>query len=170
MTCDLCCEYIGFVTHSLQKHSLNRINLSHCLNQASLSHQLNHFMHKVRHNATCSVYSHWASWACDTTHWEAGPQYTLAKAMVPGWAPGCGLRPRYTEYSVMAPAKLASGSQERWAPSALYTRGEESCHGDVPHPTTTPSSLDCSVGLINRCHTGCCVGFPSVCVVVFSAV
>ena len=74
-----------------------------------------------------------ASWACDTTHWEAGPQYTLAKAMVPGWAPGCGLRPRYTEYSVMAPAELAGGSQERWAPSALYIQGEESCHGDVPH-------------------------------------
>ena len=30
--------------------------------------------------------------------------------------------------------------------------------------------VDCSVGLINRCHTGCIVGFPSVCVVVFSAV
>ena len=81
-----------------------------------------------------------ASWACDTTHWEAGPQYTLAKAMVPGWAPGCGLRPRYTEYSVMAPAELAGGSQERWAPSALYIQGEESRHGDVPLPSTTPSS------------------------------
>ena len=54
-----------------------------------------------------------ASCECDTTHEDPAPQYTLAKAMVPGWAPGCGFSPRYTEYSMMVPALFAGGSQER---------------------------------------------------------
>lgn len=55
-----------------------------------------------------------------TTQELPGPQYTRANAMVPGCDPGCGLRPRYTEYSVIVPAELAGGSQDRWAPSELY--------------------------------------------------
>ena len=96
------------------------------------THPLSFFAAILKMMAGLLVVSMWAlaSWAWDTTHWEAGPQYTLAKAMVPGCAPGWGLRPRYTEYSVMAPAELAGGSQERCAPSALCPQEEEGCHGD----------------------------------------
>ncbi len=65
--------------------------------------------------AGLEVVSIWAeaSWLWDTTQELPGPQYTLAKAMVPGTVPGAGFRPRYTLYSVMVPALLAGGSQER---------------------------------------------------------
>jgi len=49
------------------------------------------------------VVSMWAlvSCLCDTTQCDEGLQYTLANAIVPGWAVGCGFNPKYTEYSVM---------------------------------------------------------------------
>lgn len=40
--------------------------------------------------------------------------------MVPGTVPGAGFNPKYTLYSVMVPALLAGGSQDKCAPSELW--------------------------------------------------
>lgn len=54
-----------------------------------------------------------ANWLWETTQELPGPQYTRAKAMVPGTVPGAGFRPKYTLYSVMVPALLAGGSHDK---------------------------------------------------------
>lgn len=61
-----------------------------------------------------------ANWLWETTQELPGPQYTRANAIVPGTVPGAGFNPRYTLYSVIVPALLAGGSQDKCAPSELY--------------------------------------------------